>query len=61
MQVTVETLRMRINRLKHLIAGIPAHANVPEEIKHTIETAPQVLQDAESALQLNDPLVLEPI
>jgi hypothetical protein len=57
--VNVETLKMRINRLKHLIADCPSGIDAPEEIRHILETSPQVLKDAENALQSNDPMLFE--
>lgn len=59
MQVNVETLQMRIDRLKNLIAECPSDIDVPEEIRHILKTAPQMLNDAESALQSNDPMLFE--
>ncbi len=59
MRVNVETLKMRIDRLKHLIADCPSGIDVPEEIRHILETSPQVLKDAENALQSNDPMLFE--
>lgn len=61
MRVTVETLRMRIFRLKQRVAESPPHANVPEEIRHILETAPRMLQDLEEALRWNDPEVLKQV
>jgi len=59
LRVNVETLKMRIDRLKHLIADCPSGIDAPEEIRHILETAPQVLKDAENALQSNDPILFE--
>ena len=58
MRVDVATLQMRISRLRQLIAECPAPENVQEEIKQILKKAPHVLQKAEEAVQLNDPLVL---
>ena len=59
MQVNVETLQMRIDRLKNLIAECPSDIDAPEEIRHILKTAPQMLNDAESALQSSDPMLFE--
>jgi len=50
---------MCIDRLKHLIADCPSGIDAPEEIRHILETAPQVLKNAENALQSNDPILFE--
>lgn len=59
MRVNVETLKMRIDRLKHLISNCPCDIEAPEEIRHILETAPQMLKEAENALQSNDPMLFE--
>ncbi len=41
MRVNVETLQMRIDRLKHLIAECPSGIDAPEEIQaHSGNSAP---------------------
>lgn len=59
MQVNVKTLQMRIDRLKHLIADCPSAIDAPEEIRHILETAPQMLKSAENALRSGDPMLFE--
>ena len=59
MRVNVETLKMRIDRLKNLIAECPSDIDAPKEIRHILETAPQVLRQAENAIQTSNPTLLE--
>jgi hypothetical protein len=59
MRVNAETLQMRIDRLKNLIAECPSGIDAPEEIRHILETAPQVLRHAENAIQTSNPELLE--
>lgn len=58
MRVNIETLQIKISKLRQLVVGCPAHGNVNEEIKEILEVAPDMLQMAEDAIQSNDPLVL---
>jgi len=59
MRVNVKTLQMRIDRLKNLIAECPSGIDAPEEISHILKTAPQVLRQAENAIQTSNPTLLE--
>ena len=59
LRVNVETHKMHIDRLKHLIADCPSGIDAPEEIKHILETAPQTLRQAENAIQTSNPALLE--
>ena len=59
MRVNVETLQMRIDRLKNLITECPSGIDPPEEIQQILETAPQTLRQAENAIQTSNPALLE--
>ena len=59
MNINIETLQMRISRLKRMVSECPIPVDEPEEIKHILKTAPKLLQDAEQALRLKDPSVLQ--
>ena len=62
MQITVDTLKMQISRLKQLVAECPTPGeNVELEIQHILQTAPKILQDAESSIQSGDQVVLEQV
>jgi hypothetical protein len=55
MNITAETLGMKISRLKSMVAECPVPAlDTPQEIKHILKTTPQMLRDLEVALRLND-------
>jgi hypothetical protein len=55
MNITAETLGMKITRLKSMVAECPVPApDTPQEIKHILKTTPQMLRDLEMALHLND-------
>lgn len=58
MRVNIETLQIKISKLRQLVAECPAPGDVREEIKEILEVAPDMLQIAEDAIQSNDPLVL---
>ena len=58
MHVNIETLQIKISKLRQLVAECPAPGDVREEIKEILEVAPDMLQIAEDAIQSNDPLVL---
>jgi hypothetical protein len=46
---------MKITRLKSMVAECPVPApDTPREIKHILNTIPQMLRDLEIALRLND-------
>jgi len=60
MRVNTETLQMRIKRLKGLLADIPEDlSELPEDIRHILNTGPQPLVDMETALkQIHEPDLL---
>lgn len=59
LKVNTETIQMRIDRLKNMIAECPSGKEAPGNIQHILETAPQIIKNAESTLQTNIPEVLE--
>ncbi|ETR69220.1 MAG: hypothetical protein OMM_04076 [Candidatus Magnetoglobus multicellularis str. Araruama] len=56
MRVNVETLTMRIERLKQQLRECP-----PEQAKHIIQTLPQVLSDLENTIRSNNPAIFDQI
>ena len=62
MQITVDTLHMQISRLKQLVAECPTPGgNIELEIQHVLQTAPKILQNAESSIQSGDQETLDQI
>ena len=59
MKINVETLQMRISRLKRMVAECPAPVDEKEAIKAILRTAPDVLQAFEKGLSWNDPSILK--
>lgn len=53
----IEVLQIRITRLKRMVAEISIPANLPDELKHILRTAPTMLSEFEDALRLNIPAV----
>ena len=51
MQVNIDTLQVRIERLKNLVAESPSHIEATEKIEDILKTAPQMIENAENALR----------
>lgn len=58
-RANTETIKMRIDRLKHMLADCPPGIDASEEIQDILQNAPQIIQDAERVLQTGNPVLLE--
>lgn len=59
MGANTKTIKMRIDRLKHLLAECPPAIDASEEIQDILQKAPQMLRYAERSLQTDNPVLLE--
>jgi hypothetical protein len=58
-RANTEIIKMRIDRLKHMLAECPSGIDASEKIQDILQKAPQMLQHAERTLQTGNPVLLQ--